>query len=221
MRYLYSFIFCPISRKIAFALIEKKIKFQEVVEDMTSPSHKFLSLHAMADIPTFVDHHIICANAYAACEYIEEVYQKPGLMGHDPESRVSIRQLIQLFDQKFYQEVYLTLFYEKTLKRILMKKSPDTTVMKQGKYAMQGYLMYLDNLADIHKFIACETFSWADITVASHISCIDYLGEIAWRQYPSLKEWYMKIKSRPAFREILAQTFPGVDPAPHYINLDF
>ncbi|HYG28383.1 MAG TPA: glutathione S-transferase family protein, partial [Caulobacteraceae bacterium] len=33
--------------------------------------------------------------------------------------------------------------------------------------------------------------------------------------------WYMKIKSRPAFRPLLADRWPGLVPAGHYDDLDF
>ncbi|MCC5956341.1 MAG: glutathione S-transferase family protein, partial [Natronohydrobacter sp.] len=34
-------------------------------------------------------------------------------------------------------------------------------------------------------------------------------------------EWYAKIKSRPAFRTLLADTLPGMPPPAHYADLDF
>ena len=36
-----------------------------------------------------------------------------------------------------------------------------------------------------------------------------------------LKDWYAKIKSRPAFRSLLADQVPGFRPAAHYADLDF
>jgi glutathione S-transferase len=36
-----------------------------------------------------------------------------------------------------------------------------------------------------------------------------------------VKDWYAKIKSRPAFRGILADQVPGFPPPAHYADLDF
>jgi glutathione S-transferase len=36
-----------------------------------------------------------------------------------------------------------------------------------------------------------------------------------------VKDWYAKIKSRPAFRSILADQVPGFPQPPHYADLDF
>ena len=41
------------------------------------------------------------------------------------------------------------------------------------------------------------------------------------RATPGLHDWYSKIKSRPAFRSILADLVPGFTPPQHYADLDF
>ena len=65
-----------------------------------------------------------------------------------------------------------------------------------------------------------EDFSLADITAAAHLSVIDYLGDIPWQSYASVKEWYMRIKSRPSFGIFFKIVFQGVPPS-HYADLDF
>ena len=35
------------------------------------------------------------------------------------------------------------------------------------------------------------------------------------------KQWYARVKSRPSFRPILADTIRGNPPASHYVDLDF
>ena len=35
------------------------------------------------------------------------------------------------------------------------------------------------------------------------------------------KQWYARVKSRPSFRPILADTIRGNPPATHYADLDF
>ena len=42
-----------------------------------------------------------------------------------------------------------------------------------------------------------------------------------WSNWPALKTWYMAVKSRPAFRPLLADRFPGVQPSTCYAELDF
>ena len=80
---------------------------------------------------------------------------------------------------------------------------------------------YLDWLTERRNYVAGDDFSLADITAASHLSIIDYLGDIPWDSYKNAKLWYSKIKSRPSFKDILKDNIKGILPAKHYANLDF
>ena len=60
-----------------------------------------------------------------------------------------------------------------------------------------------------------------DIAAAAHFSCLDFLDEMPWRDYPAIKDWYQKIKSRPTFRPLLGDRQPGLRPPRHYADLDF
>jgi glutathione S-transferase len=42
-----------------------------------------------------------------------------------------------------------------------------------------------------------------------------------WTDFPAVKTWYMKLKSRPCFRPLLQDRWPGLTPAKHYDDLDF
>ena len=61
----------------------------------------------------------------------------------------------------------------------------------------------------------------SDIAAASHLSSLDYIGDVPWDEYEPAKEWYARIKSRPSFRQILADHVPGTAPPKHYADLDF
>jgi glutathione S-transferase len=63
--------------------------------------------------------------------------------------------------------------------------------------------------------------SYADLAAAAALSVADYLGEVPWEEAPEAKDWYMRVKSRPAFRPLRADQVRGVRPPEHYANLDF
>ena len=69
--------------------------------------------------------------------------------------------------------------------------------------------------------LAGRRISQADIVAAAHLSVLDYFGEVSWANWPAVKTWYMKLKSRPCFRPLLADRFPGVPPSTWYADLDF
>ena len=74
---------------------------------------------------------------------------------------------------------------------------------------------------DERDWLAGRRMGQADLVAAAHLSVLDYFGEVPWKSVPALKTWYMKLKSRPCFRPLLADRFPGVAPAACYADLDF
>ena len=76
-------------------------------------------------------------------------------------------------------------------------------------------------LLDQRRWLAGNEMTLADFTAAAHLSCLDYNGDVDWNRSEVVKDWYAKIKSRPAFRSLLADHVPGFTPKPHYSNLDF
>lgn len=221
MRILYQNAFCPFSRKIAFGLREKKLEFECVWEELGKPSSRLLSLNPWGELPVLVDQNFVCTNHYVASEYLEDAYPNPILMGESPAYRIEVRRLISWFDKIVYQDVFWKLFYEKILKGKLHHAAPDTRILKAGYILLHEHLEYLEQLTESNSFLAGKHLSWADITGAVHLSCIDYIGDIPWKQFPFTKEWYCKIKSRPSFRQFLLQTFSGVEPSFCYNKLDF
>ena len=49
----------------------------------------------------------------------------------------------------------------------------------------------------------------------------DYLGDVPWNEDEAAKNWYARVKSRPSFRPLLAETLPGMPPSATYADLDF
>jgi zinc protease len=83
------------------------------------------------------------------------------------------------------------------------------------------HLNYIAYLAARRNWLAGEHFSYADLAAGAMLSAIDYLGEVPWDQEPAVKEWYQRIKSRPAFRPLLADSIKTIPPVSHYVDLDF
>jgi glutathione S-transferase len=63
--------------------------------------------------------------------------------------------------------------------------------------------------------------SYADLAAAAHLSVVDYLGDVPWDEDEAAKAWYARVKSRPSFRPLLADTHAGIPPSKTYADLDF
>ena len=128
---------------------------------------------------------------------------------------------MQWFDRKFDLEVNAYLLHEKMEKRLLKLGAPDLCNMREGRDALRVHLIYVERLLQDRDWLAGRRMSLADFAAAANISVIDYFGDVPWRDFPALKTWYMSIKSRPSFRPLLADRWPGLAPASYYDDLDF
>jgi glutathione S-transferase len=212
----------PFSRKIRIVLGEKKITASLAVEPIWERRHEFLSVNPAGTVPVFIeDDGTTISTSQAIAEYLEETSKEPALIFGTALQRAEIRRLCNWFDVKFNTEVTEYLLGEKIMKRFLGLGEPSSETIRAGYANIDTHLGYIEYLAEQRAWLAGEHFSLADITAASHISCIDYLGDIAWEDYQQAKQWYARIKSRPSFRPLLQDLIPGTQPPAHYKNLDF
>jgi len=222
MHQLYHFWLCPFSRKVRIVLAEKRVQAELRVEKVWERREAFLRMNPAGETPVLVlSDGPVLADSRAITEYLDEVHDAPPLLGRSPAARAEVRRLVAWFDEKFFAEVGVYLIYEKLTKRLLAYGEPDSQSVRAGHANIRQHLGYLSWLIDARRWLAGDEFSLADIAAAAHISCVDYLGDVPWREFPEAKDWYARIKSRPSFREILGDHIPGFPPPVHYADLDF
>ena len=222
MRTLHQLPLSPQCREVRLALAEKRLDIVLTGEEGWSDGAAFLKLNPAGTVPVLVeaDGNAV-AERSAILEYLEEAYPTPSLLPGSPRARAEIRRLVCWFDGKFNAEVSAPLLFERLDKRVLRMGSPDMGVVRTALEHLNTHLAYIGELADQRKWLGGDTFSLADIAAGAHLSCIDYLGDVPWPQHPRAKDWYARIKSRPAFRPLLSDHISGVQPPRSYTDLDF
>jgi len=221
-RTLHHFPLDPASRQVRLALGEKRLTFEDVVVRYWERPAGFVALNPSGLTPVLIERSgVVVCEARAVLEHLEREYPERDLLGSEPADRAEARRLMQWFDRKFDNEVNAYLLHEKLEKRLLKMGAPDLYNMRQGRDALKDHLTYLEKLLQPRDWLAGKQLSLADFAGAGHLSVIDYFGDIPWRDFPGVKTWYMKVKSRPAFRPLLADRWPGLAPAGHYDDLDF
>lgn len=222
MNKLYHYWFSPFSRAIRIALMEKNIEFELTLELPWARRHEFLALNPAGTVPVMTqDDGLVLTGSYAIREYLEETCPDVPLLGNTTSERAEIRRLIDWFDVKFNEEVTSLLITEKVMKRFLKLGVPEADNIRCAASNIKQHLKYIEYLAERRNWLGGDNISYADITAAAHMSCIDYLGDVPWDDFEGAKDWYARIKSRPSFRPLLKDLIAGLPPVPHYKNLDF
>ncbi|MBU1212646.1 MAG: glutathione S-transferase family protein [Alphaproteobacteria bacterium] len=232
MHKLTHYRLCPLSRSIRVVLDELELKVNALEEQPWDLGLSFLQLNPAGELPVLeIEAGPVLCGTYAICEYIaEELKRHPHdglvvpLFPGNREERAEVRRLVDWFHGKLHREVTRELLYEKVYARLQPGNgghAPDADILRAVRANLRYHLSYIGFLAHGRRWLAGEDLSFADIAAAAQLSTIDYFDEVPWDEYPQAKEWYARIKSRPAFRSILADRIPGSPPPRHYTNLDF
>ena len=230
MATLFHYPFCPRSRFIRIALGEYGAAARLVEERTWERREAFLALNPAGTTPVLVEEaHPAVPGAAIIAEYLDET-QGPAagerrLLPLDPIARVEVRRLMIWFNDKFFDEVSGPLVTERIYKRHMTIEqgggSPDSNAIRAARHNIRYHLSYIGWLMRSRNWLAGERLSYADLAAAAHLSLVDYLGDIPWQHDETAKNWYARVKSRPSFRPILAETLPGVPASATYADLDF
>jgi glutathione S-transferase len=212
------------------ALAEKKLKVRELDVNPWQLEPEFTALTAEAMPPVLIDltQHgtLTISGARAITEYANDGSTRNPLLSDDSFERAEARRICAWFAERFTAEVDAYILSEKVERAVLSQTQydigpADPKILREGRVYLAEHLTYLTSLLEKRDWLAGRRYSLGDIAAAAHLSCLDFLGEIHWREYPILKMWYQKIKSRPAFRPVLGDRQPGLRAPRHYTDLDF
>jgi glutathione S-transferase len=193
-------------------------------------SDELLALNPAGSLPIFVDHdETVVVGATVIAEYLAETrgarVGEQALMPASAAERAEDRRLLEWFLGKMDAEVTGYLLTEKVYKRRMTAAegggSPDAAAIRAARVNIRYHLRYIGYLAARRSCIAGARLSFADLAAAAELSTVDYLGEVPWDEDATAKTWYARVKSRPSFRAILADTVRNMPGAAHYANLDF
>lgn len=221
MARLYHVPLSPFCRKVRLSLAEKKIEVELVEERYWEADPDFLRRNPAGKVPVIRLDGKMMSESAAICEYLEETRPTPSLMPSDADGRYEVRRIVSWFDDKFHSEVTSKLLYERVNKKVTGQGYPDSKNVKAGAKAIKYHLDYMTWLLDHRRWLAGDQMSLADFAAAAHLSSLDYISDVDWNRSAVVKDWYAKIKSRPAFRSILADQISGFRPPAHYADLDF
>jgi glutathione S-transferase len=206
---------------VRLTLAEKKIECELVEERYWEQAQDFLRRNPAGKVPVLKIDGKTMAESTPICEWLDEAHPEPSLIPRNRDARYEVRRLVAWFDDKFHDEVTSKLVYERVNKKVMKQGFPDSGNVKSGAKAIKFHLDYMAWLLDRRRWLAGDVMTLADFAAAAHLSALDYISDVDWNRSDVVKDWYAKIKSRPAFRGILADQVPGFPPPAHYADLDF
>ncbi len=214
MRRLTHLIMSPSSRLARLMLGEKRL----AIDPVSAEDHQ-------AHLPRFVDlDGTTCDGLWAIVDHLEGSYPEIPLLPDDAAARTDALRWLDWALGPFHNQVTQKIVFEKAPQRFTgasQQRAPDMNVVRQGREALKSAMTAIGRAVEQHGNLAARTTTLGDLAVAAHLSALDYFGEISWSEHPVTLEWYIRMKSRPSFRSLLADRVPGQPPVSHYAELDF
>ncbi len=214
MRRLIHLVLSPTSRLVRLMLGEKRIAI-----DPVHPEDPLAHLPVLRELDGTV-----VTGLWAIIDHLENEHPERPLLPDDPLQRAEALRLFDWTMNNFHEEATKRIVFEKGAQAqtgSLIRRPPNMETVRNGRAALKAALPPLGALAERNGFLACRDVTLADLSLAAHISALDYFGEVPWAENLALTEWYTRMKSRPSFRPLLADRVPGQPPVSHYAELDF
>jgi glutathione S-transferase len=214
MRRLIHLMLSPSGRLARLIVAEKRVACDPVqAEDARNPMPVFTDMDGTR-----------CEGVWAILDHLEGNYPEHPLAPEDAAERRGSLRWLDWAMGPLHEQVTQRIVYEKAGQRFTGapgKRAPDMNIIRQGREELKQALSAIAKAAESNGNLAGRAPSLGDLAVASHLSSLDYFGEVPWSEYPTAAEWYVRLKSRPSFRSILADRVPGQPPVPHYAELDY
>lgn len=216
----------PSSRLMRLIMAEYGVDVELVEIKPWLREQDFLEINPAATLPIMLDEPFEPIVGVLACvSHVEENFGPDGHVESLIPDRASERnetwRLLEWVLMKLNNEVTTYLIEEKLVKRDTRSGSPDPAVLRIAKSNMYEHLSYFSYVLETRRWLAGDVMTIADFALAAHISVLDYMGDIDWNKAGDVKNWYARIKSRPAFRTLLTDRVVGMPATTTYADLDF
>lgn len=214
---LYYNIICPFSRHARVMLRECGVDFVEKIHGNVC-DNSYIDILPIFNLYRWPEDFTEMIGSSAIIEYLHKEYC---IFSENTKNAADARSICEIFNMQFYYEVMQPILYEKIIRFYHDRSMPNSGILFAKKNLANDYIKMLNNILEHRNCLAGDTLSVADFCVASHLSCLDYMGIIIWNNFPLIKKWYCRLKSRPSFKCILDDRIQLIQPVKHYSMLDF
>lgn len=216
----------PNSRLIRLMLAEYGVDVELSDVSPWRREEAFLGINPAATVPVMLDAPFPpVVGVLASIAHVEANFgnEEPveSLLPDNPAQRAETWRLLEWVLLKLNAEVTGYLLEEKLIKRELRSGAPDPAVLRIAKANLNEHLAYFSWLLATRRWLSGETMTLADFALGAHFSVLDYMGDIDWVKAGEAKDWYARLKSRPAFRTLLTDRVVGMPATSTYADLDF
>lgn len=197
---LYGALLSPFVRKVAVVLAEKGVDYTPARGGPGNSDPEFLAVSPFAKIPAIDDDGYTLADSSAIVHYLDAKYPSPTLIPADPEGLGRAVWFDEFGDTIFAASGLKILFNRVVGPRFLGLPGNEALAL-EGEAELPRIFDYIESVAPEEGWLLGEAFTIADITVASMLCTLRYVGHGAnAATYPKTAAWHARALARPSWR---------------------
>jgi glutathione S-transferase len=133
------------------------------------------------------------------CEYLEEKFPKPALIGSTPEERAETRMWMRRIDLNITEMMAMGFRFSQGLDLFKNRIYTAPEAAEGLKGIAQDRLKWLDGqMADGREFVCGKRFTLADILLYCFLDFGNNVGQPLNADFKNLTAWFARVKARPS-----------------------
>lgn len=192
----------PNPRVVTMFLAEKGIEIPEVTIDLRGGENRRapynVEVNPAGQTPALeLDDGSVLTEITAICEYLEEIFPEPPLIGTTAEERAKTRMWTRRVDIKICEPLTNGFRYAEGLPLFEPRMRCLPEAATGLKAIAQDGIAWLDPLIADRDFIAGDTLSLADLLLFAFLDFGVSVGQPVDPAFTNIVRWYERMKSRP------------------------
>ena len=202
---IYGSLISPFVRKVCLAAAEKGLDYELKVTGPQGSDPGFVAASPFGKIPAMREGDFTLSDSSAIIAWMEAEHPAHPLLPADPQARGRAVWFDEYADT-LLSVSGLKVLFNRFVAPKLFKIAGNEELAAQGEAELPPLLTYLEGVAAKGEWLLGDTFSLADISVASVLRSLAYVNLTptapAW---PAIAAWYSRVGERPAWQRIAAQ----------------
>lgn len=205
----------PFVRKVRVVLAEKGVAYSLEQVNPFRPGPDFLAISPLKRIPVLRDtdqpEPNTLPDSSVICDYIECKFPTPALYPSDPMQRARALWFEEYADSILAATIGPGLFFERVVKKMMRSETDEALCVKTLTEKLPPLFDYLEKELGTASYFVGNSFSIADITVATMLVNFDHAGEtLDASRWPHLAAFMTRLHERPSFKACIEEERPLV-----------
>jgi glutathione S-transferase len=195
----------PNPRVVKLFMAEKGVELPEVTVDLRGGENRRapynVDVNPAGQTPALeLDNGHVLTEVTAICEYLEERFPDPALIGTTPEARANTRMWTRRVDLKICEPLVNGFRFAEGLPVFEPRLRCLPEAAEGLKATAQDGIRWLDPLIAGRSFIAGDALSLADVMLFAFLDFGATVGQPIDPAATNVQRWYERMKSRPSAR---------------------